>query len=267
MGRLEGRVAIVTGAARGIGAATARLFAAEGARVVCNDRDGEPLAAVVSELGETAVAEPGDCAQAHVAERLAARALDEYGACDVLVNNAGGRADAPFHHMTQAQWDEVFHACLRTTVAVTRAVVPHLRDQAMRELAEHGHVAHQRKITNTAPASFLTGSPGQASLTAAGGAVVGLTRTLARELGGFGVNVNAVAPGFVETRLTARQDADTGLGMAEPLRQMTKAMTALGRYGAPEDLARVHLFLASSDADFVTGATIPVTGGLLGTTH
>jgi 3-oxoacyl-[acyl-carrier protein] reductase len=104
-----------------------------------------------------------------------------------------------------------------------------------------------------------------AALFAAAGAVVGLTRTLARELGSFGINVNAVAPGFIETRLTAALGADDAVGVAEPVRQMTKAMTALGRYGTPEDVARAHLFLASADADFVTGITLPVTGGMLGT--
>ena len=134
---------------------------------------------------------------------------------------------------------------------------------ATAELARHGRVAWQRKITNTAAGALYTGNPGQANLAAGAGAVVRLTRTLARELGGFGINVNPVAPGFIDTRLTAA--ADDGTGVPEPLRQMTKAMTALGRFGSPEDVARVHLFLASSDADFVTGVTIPVTGGLLGT--
>jgi len=261
VGRLQGRVAVITGAARGIGEATARLFAAEGATLALNDVDEEPLRELAASLD--AVAVPGDVARD--AERIVAEALAAHGAIDIVVNNAGTRADAPFHLMTAEQWDAVFDACLTGTLRMCQAVAPHFRERAMAELAEHGAVAHHRKITNTAPASFLVGSPGQANLTAAGGAVVGLTRTLARELGGFAVNVNAVAPGFVETRLTAAEHPDGGAGMAEPLRQMTKAMTALGRHGQPGDLARVHLFLASSDADFVTGVTIPVAGGLLGT--
>ena len=265
MGRLDGRVALITGAARGIGEATARMFAEEGARLVLVDRDAEPLHEVAASLGDAAVAVVADCAADGEAERVLAAALDAHGSVDILVNNAGARADAPFHLMNDQQWDTVFGASLTATMRMCQAVVPHFRDRAMRELVDDGQVAWHRKITNTAPASYLTGSPGQANLTAAGGAVVGLTRTLARELGGFGVNVNAVAPGFVDTRLTATQAPDGGLGVAEPLRQMTKAMTALGRHGRPDDLARVHLFLASSDADFVTGVTIPVAGGLLGT--
>jgi 3-oxoacyl-[acyl-carrier protein] reductase len=268
VGRLEERVAIITGAGRGIGAGTARLFAAHGARVVLNDVDEAPVRdvaeAIVADGGQAEV-HVGDCGQAAVAAGIVETAVTTYGGLDIVVNNAGTTADAPFHGMDEAQWDAVQSAALQTAVATTRAAVAVLREQATAELARDGHVAHHRKITNTVAAAFLTGNPGQANLSAAGGAVAGLTRTLARELGGFGVNVNAVAPGFVETRLTAPQLPDGGLGVAEPLRQMIKATTALGRYGTPDDVARVHLFLASPDADFVTGTVIPVTGGLLGT--
>ncbi len=268
MGRLDGRVAIVTGAGRGIGAATATVFAAEGACVVVSDIDAEPAAAVADAIacdGGQAWAAPGDCADAATAAAVVAGAVDRFGGVDILVNNAGSAADAAFHALDDAAWERVCHANVRTTLQATRAVVAVVRERATAELARDGRVAHQRKITNTAPAAYFTGSPGEAALAAAGGAVAGLTRTLARELGSFGVNVNAVAPGFVETRLTRPETLADPDGVPEPIRQMTKAMTALGRYGTPEDLARVHLFLASSDADFVSGVTIPVTGGLLGT--
>jgi len=264
VGRLDGRVAAITGAGRGIGAATARRFADEGAAVVLNDLDADPLEAVCGEiigLRGRVRSIPGDASDPAVAEAIASEALGAFGGLDILVCCAGITADAAFHALDDAAWQDVDRSCWRATRATVRACVDIMRAAATEELARDGRVAHQRKIVMTAAATFLTGSPGQANLTAAAGAVVGLTRTLARELGGFGINVNTVLPGFIDTRLTARQPAEGGLGVAEPVRQMTKAMTALGRYGSPEDVAAVNLFLASADADFVTGVTIDVTGG------
>lgn len=268
MRRLADRVAVITGGGRGIGAATARLFADHGAAVVLNDRDADPVRAVVEGIraaGGRASAVVGDCADSAIATALADRAVADHGTIDILVTSAGSRADAVFHAATEQDWDAVDRDLVRATVAAARACLVEMRGRAQDELAADGRVAHQRKITTTTAAAFLTGSPGQANLTAAAGAVVGLTRTLARELGGFGINVNTVAPGFIETRLTEAQTAEDRHGVAEPVRQMTKAMTALGRYGTPEDVARAHLFLASPDADFVTGITLPVSGGMLGT--
>ncbi len=266
--RLTDRVAVITGAGRGIGAATAQLFATHGAGVIVNDRDAEvaeETARAVRDGGGRAIAVAGDCAAPGVARHLADSAIDEFGTIDIVVCSTGSMADGVFHTLDDDDWGSVHRDMVTAAVAVVRACLVEMRGRAQDELAASGSVAHQRKIILTSAASHATGSPGQANLTAAAGAVVGLTRTLARELGGFGINVNAVAPGFIETRLTAAQGADDRSGVAEPIRQMTKAMTALGRYGTPRDVAHAHLFLASGDSDFVTGVTLPVTGGMLGT--
>jgi 3-oxoacyl-[acyl-carrier protein] reductase len=179
-----------------------------------------------------------------------------------------------FHTMGEDALDLVLDANLRTTFHVTQAAMPHLREVAKREIAEHGAPRHHRKIVNTASVVAFTGNPGQWNYTAAKGAIVSTTKTLARELGPFRVNVNAVAPGFVETRLTQAKEtaapeaggSSEGVvyGIPEQQRQASLALISLGRLGRPEDIANVTAFLVSPDADFVSGVTIPVTGGQLG---
>ena len=143
---------------------------------------------------------------------------------------------------------------LKTAFHTTRAAMPYLRDAAKREMAATGAPAYHRKVTFTTSSAFLTGNAGQANYTAAKGGIVGLTRTLARELGPFHINVNAVAPGFIETRLTAAKQEGEDVGIPEQIRQMALMLIALGRYGQPEDVANAHLFLASAEADYISGA-------------
>ena len=153
---------------------------------------------------------------------------------------------------------------LRTAFHATLAAMPYLREVAKREMSEQGQPAYHRKITFTTSVAALVGNPGQANYTAAKGGIAALTRTLARELGPFLINVNAVAPGFIETRLTAAKQEGEDFGIPEQVRQMALMLIALQRYGEPEDVANAHLFLASDEADYISGVVLPVSGGQLG---
>lgn len=263
--RLSGRVAVVTGAGRGIGRATALRLAAEGAALVLGDLDAHPLDAVAAELtAHPCTTVPGDTSDPDAADALVAAAVDAFGGVDILVNNAGTTRDRMFHRMTPADLDVVLDANLRTAWNATQAVLGVMRPAAKAELAASGAVDHQRKIVFTSSVAALTGNPGQAGYTAAKGALISLVRTLAQEVGPLGITVNAVAPGFIDTRLTAVKTADGELGIPNDIRESIRGMIALGRFGRPEDVAAATAFLVSPDADFVSGVTLPVTGGQFG---
>jgi 3-oxoacyl-[acyl-carrier protein] reductase len=267
LARLEDKVAVITGAGRGIGRATAIRFAQEGAAVVVNDVDPEPAeetAQAVKEAGGQAQVSTHNTVELDQARDMFARAAEEFGKVDILVNNAGITRDKTFHNLDDELWDFVLNVNLRTAFHCSLAAMPYMRDPAKREMGEQGQPAYHRKITFTTSVAALVGNSGQANYTAAKGAIIALTKTLARELGPFRVNVNAVAPGFIETRLTKAKGEGEDVGVPEPIRQMALMLIALGRYGQPEDVANAHLYLASAEADFISGVILPVAGGQLG---
>ena len=267
MSRLEGKVVVITGAGRGIGRATAIRFAQEGAAVVVNDVDGDPAeetASLVKEAGSEALVSAEDTTSLDHARRLMDGAAERFAKIDILVNNAGITRDKTFHNLDDELWDFVLDVNLKTAFHSTLAAMPYLRDVAKREMSEQGQPAYHRKITFTTSVAALVGNSGQANYTAAKGGIMALTKTLARELGPFRINVNAVAPGFIETRLTQSKQEGEDIGIPEQVRQMALMLIALGRYGQPEDVANAHLSLASEEADFVSGVILPVAGGQLG---
>jgi len=266
--RLAGRTALVTGAGRGIGAATATRLAEDGARVFVNDLDAVLAQSVADEIvaaGGEARAFPADLLDVGAIDRMVASLVELWGVPDVVVNNAGTTRDRMFHRMDAETFAFGVDANLTTAVNVTRACVATMRSAAKVEIERAGSPSHVRKIVFTSSVAALTGNPGQANYTAAKGALIALAKTLAQELGPFGITVNVVAPGFVETRLTAANDDGRGdLGIPSSVREQVRGLIALGRLGQPSDIAAVHAFLASSDSDFMSGVTLPVTGGQFG---
>jgi 3-oxoacyl-[acyl-carrier protein] reductase len=270
---LEEKVAIITGAGRGIGRACAELFAAHGARVVLSDIDEGPAREAVEKIkaeGGDAIAVAGDVTQAEFAPRLIEAALDGYGRIDAIVNNAGYTWDGTVHKMTDEQWQAMIDVHLTAPFRVIRAAAHYLRETAKREKEERGR-ARARKIVNVSSTSGTRGNAGQANYAAGKAGVVGLTKTLAKEWGRLNIQVNAVAFGFIETRLTqakeageriARESADIALGIPQANREVAFRMIPLGRGGTPEEAAGPVLFLASPLSDYVSGQVLEVTGGL-----
>jgi len=268
MGVLDGKSAIVTGSARGIGRATAELLVEHGAQVLINDLDGDVAERASSEIdGETAVF-AGDLTKPGVPDELVAKAIDAFGKLDIIVNNAGYTLDAPVHKMS----DEHFQAMLdiHTVVPfrIIRAAAPHLREPAKKEREEGREVF--RKIVNISSTSGTFGNAGQANYSAAKAAVVGFTKTIAKEWGQFKVNVNAVAFGFIDTRLTQPKVDENvmqihgetvQLGIPEQMRQMAPMMIPLGRPATPEEAAGGVFFLCSPWSNYVHGQVLNVTGG------
>jgi len=268
MGVLDGKIAIVTGSARGIGRATAQLLSEHGASVLINDLDGDLAAQTASQIaGETAV-HAGDLTAPGACDALVQTAIDAWGRLDIIVNNAGYTIDGMLHKMSDEQMQRMLDIHTVVPFRVCRAAAPHLREPAKREREEGVEVF--RKVVNISSTSGTMGNAGQANYAAGKAAVVGLTKTLAKEWGQFKINVNAVAFGFIDTRLTAAKaeqntmqiDGETvQLGIPEQLRGMSSMVIPLGRPGTPQEAAGGVFFLCSPWSNFVHGQTLNVTGG------
>jgi NAD(P)-dependent dehydrogenase (short-subunit alcohol dehydrogenase family) len=242
--RLAGRVALVTGAGSGIGEATVRRFAAEGAIVAVNDVDAERTRAVAGTIekeGGRALAVPANVTRRDEVEAMVARVVGELGRLDVLINNAGINRDAMSHKMTEEQWDQVLAVNLKGTFLCAQAALPKMRERGW------------GRVINTSSIGSL-GNIGQANYAASKAGVIGLTKTLALEYAKYGVTVNCVAPGAVLTPMLA--------GVPEPVRQKITAQIPMGRIADPTEIAGVHAFLASEDAGFITGQVLFVDGGM-----
>ncbi len=268
---LEGKSAIVTGSARGIGRATAEMLAAAGAKVLINDLDGDVAEQTSGEIAGETVAFGGDLTASGVPDAMVKKAVDEFGQLDIIVNNAGYTWDGPIHNITDDQWQAMIDIHTTAPFRVLRAAAPYLRDPAKAERAEGKEVF--RKIVNVSSTSGMFGNAGQANYSAGKLGVVGITKTLAKEWGQFKINVNAVAFGFVETRLTAaKETAETiekdgeqiQLGIPEQLRQMAAMLIPLGRAATPEEAAAPVFFLCSPFSNYVHGQVLNVTGGMFG---
>jgi 3-oxoacyl-[acyl-carrier protein] reductase len=272
MGLLDGKAAIVTGSARGIGRATAELFVAEGAKVLINDIDGDVAEQAAGEIdGETAVFS-GDLTEPGIPDAMVEKAVEAFGAVDIIVNNAGYTWDSVVHKMTDEQFQAMLDIHTIVPFRVTRAIAPHWREAAKAEQAEGKEVF--RKIVNISSISGTMGNAGQVNYSAAKAGVVGFTKTLAKEWGGFKINCNAVAFGFIETRLTQAKEKGeqievaggekVEIGVPEQMRAMASMIIPLGRPAQPEEAAAPVLFLASPLSNYVHGQVLNVTGGQFG---
>ena len=244
---LEGKVAIVTGASRGIGKAIAQQFIAQGAKVAFTYRSSaEAAAALEQELstgGGTVKGFQSDAASMTDAERLVGEVVDAFGTVDIVINNAGITDDTLLMRMTEEQWDRVISVNLKSCFNLTKAV--------MRTMLK----ARAGSIVNISSVVGVQGNAGQANYAASKAGILGFTKSVALELGSRNIRCNAIAPGFIETEMTAKLDADTVQGWRDAI--------PLKRGGTPEDVANLCVFLASDMSAYITGQTLNVDGGMI----
>jgi len=274
MGQLDGKVAIVTGSGRGIGQAIALRLVRDGASVVINDLDEGPAKetlALIAANGGRAVACNGDVAVPDFGERIVKAAVDSFGDCHIVVNNAGYTWDNVIQKMTDEQWDAILGVHLTAPFRILRAFVNHLRPAVEAEHDAGRRIV--RKVVNISSVSGVNGNPGQANYSAAKAGIIGLTKTMAKEWGRYNVTVNAVAFGLIQTRLTQPlQPGQSGtidvqgrtvrVGVQGERLAALNQMIPLGRGGTPEEAAGAVYLFCSPDSDYVSGQTLVVNGGM-----
>jgi 3-oxoacyl-[acyl-carrier protein] reductase len=275
MGKLHGKTAIVSGSGRGIGRSIALKLAAEGANVVVNDLDTDPARAVVDEIvkagGKAAIC-AGNVTAPDFGERFVGTATGEFGGLDIVINNAGYTWDSVIQKMGDDQWDAILDVHLKAPFRILRAAQPVISKAAKAELEAGKRV--NRKVVNISSIAGLYGNAGQVNYGSAKAGVIGMTRTLAKEWGRYNVNVNAVAFGFIETRLTeVAADGDATIdiegreikvGVNPHLLAALKAMIPLGRPGTPDEAAGSVVMLTYPEADYVSGQILVTGGGFEG---
>jgi 3-oxoacyl-[acyl-carrier protein] reductase len=272
--KLAGKIALVSGSGRGIGRAIALKLASEGARVVVNDLDDAPANAVVAEIlaaGGEAIAYNGDITAPDFGDRFVAAAMETYGGLDIIVNNAGYTWDSTIQKMTDAQFQAMVDVHMMAPFRILRAAAEPIRLLAKREKAE-GRSVH-RKVVNISSIAGLYGNAGQVNYSAAKAAIVGMTHTLAKEWGRYGVNVNCVAFGMIETRLTQAIDTEQAtievggqelkVGIQKSLIATFNALIPLGRAGTPEEAAGAVYLLCIPESDYISGQVVIAGGGLV----
>jgi 3-oxoacyl-[acyl-carrier protein] reductase len=274
MRKLEGKVALVSGAGRGIGQAIALKLAAEGARVVVNDLDAQPAQETIESIkrsGGEAIACAGSVTDAKFAERFVQSALENYGGLDIIVNNAGYTWDSVIQKMTDEQWQSIIDVHLTAPFRILRAAAEFIRASAKREAAAGKEVF--RKVVNISSISGLCGNAGQTNYAAAKAGIVGATKALSKEWGRYKVNVNCVAFGFIKTRLSeslARDNAtveiegkEIKIGVNENLIAAAEQTIPLGRFGTPEEGAGAVYLLCLPESNYISGQTLVCSGGFM----
>lgn len=241
MVRLENKVVLITGAARGIGAATAKRFAQEGAILILTDLQEKPLLELQQQLAPTDVSiSTADVTDQAAIQELFAFIVKKYGRIDTIINNAGVTSDSTLVKMTEQQWDLVLNVNLKGAFIVGQAAASYMKEQ------------QSGVILNAASIVGLHGNFGQSNYAASKGGLISMTKTWAKELGKYGIRVNAIAPGFIQTEMTAKMPAKV-------LAQMEN-QSPLKQLGDPEDIANAYLFLASDEAKFISGTVLSVDG-------